>query len=139
MYMLAYVSSATVLFTDKELVELLEISRKNNALRGITGMLLYKDGNFMQFLEGPKQQVLQLVEKIKNDPRHRGIIVLLQEEHEQREFDGWAMAFKKLDSETALEVPGYSPFLDLPLTSEDFISHPSKSLQLLFSFKNSMR
>lgn len=139
MYMLVYVSSATKLFSDEELHELLSISRKNNSARDITGLLLYKDGNFMQFLEGPKEQVVALVEKIKHDRRHGGIIVMLQEEHERREFEDWSMAFRKLDSDTAAEVPGYSPFLDLPLTSEDFLLHPTKSLQLLFSFKASMR
>jgi hypothetical protein len=139
MFMLVYVSSAVELFSEQELTALLDESRKNNSKLDITGMLLYKDGNFMQFLEGPKEAVLALVEKIKLDPRHRGMIVLLHEEHANREFEQWAMGFKKLGAEAFLEVPGYSDFLDLPLTSEQFLLNPSKSLKLLLNFKKVMR
>jgi hypothetical protein len=139
MFFLVYVSSAVTLFPEKELIDLLEISRCNNRALGVTGMLLYKDGNFMQFLEGPKENVLSLMEKIKKDPRHRGVITLMQQEHEEREFPEWAMGFKKMDSGTLPKIPGYSDFLDLPLTSEQFLLQPTKSLRLLLNFKNIMR
>lgn len=140
MYLLVYVSSAVNLFSEQELADLLEKSRCNNQVVDITGMLLYKDGNFMQFLEGPKEKVLELVQKIKGDPRHRGLIVLLQEEQEGREFNEWAMAFKKLEGKEAnFDVAGYSEFLDLPLTSEQFLLNPSKALKLLLNFKKIVR
>lgn len=47
---LIYTSSAVELFREDELVELLKTSRDNNRRRGITGMLLYNDGNFLQVL-----------------------------------------------------------------------------------------
>ena len=139
MYMIVYVSSAVELFSEQELMTLLEKSRKNNSTLDITGMLLYKDGNFMQFLEGPKEAVLALIATIKLDARHRGIIILLHEDHAEREFKEWSMGFKKLDSNASLEVPGYSDLLELPLTSEQFLLNPSKALKLLLSFKNVMR
>ena len=58
----------------------------------------------------------------------------LNEEDVQAEFNEWAMGFKKLNSNTALEVPGYSEFLDLSLTSERFQLEPSNSLFHLSSF-----
>jgi hypothetical protein len=139
MYRLIYVSSAVQLCSEKELEDLLTTSRKNNSAVGLTGMLLYKNGNFMQCIEGPKEAVCALETKIRSDPRHRGMIVLLREENAQPEFNEWAMGFKRLDSNSALEFPGYSDFLDLPLTSEEFQMHPSKSLKLLLSFKRDMR
>ena len=139
MYRLVYISSAVEPFSEQELEDLLIKNRQNNSAVGITGMLLYKDGNFMQCLEGPKKAVCTLQAKIQSDRRHRGMIVLLREEHVQREFKDWTMGFKKLDSNTALDVPGYSDFLDLPLTSEQFLLNPSKSLQLLLCFKKVMR
>ena len=33
----------------------------------------------------------------------------------------------------------YNDVFNLPLTSEEFLLHPSKSLQLLLSFKSTMR
>lgn len=139
MYLLVYASSATNLFSEEELNQLLEKARKNNHILDITGMLLYKDGNFMQLLEGPKEAVQSLVAKIKLDPRHRGFLALFQEERAEREFSQWEMGFQKLDAQTALEVPGYSDFLDLPLNSEEFFQSPSKALKLLLNFKKMMR
>jgi hypothetical protein len=139
MFFLVYVSSAVRLLVEKELLDLLEKSRKNNQAFGITGMLLYKEGNFMQFLEGPREKVMALMEKIRKDPRHRGVITLLQQEHMEREFPEWSMGFKKVESDSLPQLPGYSDFLDLPLTSEQFLMNPSKSLRLLLNFKNILR
>jgi hypothetical protein len=139
MYMAVYVSSAVELFSEQQLEALLETSRENNRKLDITGMLLYKGGNFMQLLEGPKDAVTGLLAKIHSDSRHRGMIMLLQEDHAEHEFKDWAMGFKRLDSAAALESPGYSDFLDLPLTSEQFLLNPSKSLKLLLSFKKVVR
>ncbi len=52
MFFLVYVSSAVVPFTPAALVDLLATSHKNNSKSAVSGMLLYKDGNFMQALEG---------------------------------------------------------------------------------------
>ena len=138
-FFLIYVSSATHLFTEAELRDLLEVSRRNNSALGVTGMLLYKDGNFMQFLEGEKEKVLTLSARIEKDPRHKGMITLLQQDNAEREFPEWSMGYKKLGKEKLPEAPGYSDFLDLPLTSETLLGDPSKSLKLLLNFKNMMR
>jgi hypothetical protein len=134
-YRLIYVSSAVRLFSEAELENLLTESRQGNNSVGITGLLLYKDGNFMQCLEGSKDAVGTLMDKISRDPRHRGVIVLLGE-YAQPEFSAWSKGFKKLDPSTAIEVPGYSEFLNLPLTSEQFRLHPSSSVKMLLSFKS---
>ena len=139
MFFTVYVSSAVQLFTETELTQLLETSRCNNAEAGITGMLLYKDGNFMQFLEGPKDNVCALLDQIRHDPRHKGMMLLLQQEHPDREFSEWSMGFKMLGRDKLPEIPGYSDFLDLPLTSEQFLLNPSRTLRLLLSFRESIR
>jgi Sensors of blue-light using FAD len=136
---MVYVSSAVKLFSERQLKDLLKQSRQNNSLSGLTGMLLYKDGNFMQCLEGSKEAVCTLEAKIKSDPRHQGMAVLLQEDHVESAFDEWAMGFKRLDPRTALEFPGYSDFLNLPLIDEEFQRHPARSMRLLLSFKRVMR
>lgn len=69
MIYLVYVSSAVKLFSSAELQQLLRGARENNSSRDITGMLLYKDGNFMQVLEGEKEPVLALRDRISRDPR----------------------------------------------------------------------
>jgi hypothetical protein len=138
MYSLVYVSSAVEVFSQQELEALLKKSRMNNCEREITGMLLYKEGNFMQFLEGPKAQVIKLMDIVKADPRHRGLMVLLQEEQPERLFSEWSMGFKKYNKGDKLVIPGHSDFLNLPLTSEEFMANPSRSMQLLLSFKKTV-
>jgi hypothetical protein len=139
MFFVIYSSSAVKPFTEKELLDLLEVSRSHNAELGITGLLLYKDGNFMQFLEGSRENVLSTLGKIKDDPRHRKLITLLQQEHPEREFAGWAMGFKVLESDTLPRIPGYTDFLNLPLTSDQYLLDPSKCLRHLLSFKRMVR
>ncbi len=88
-----YVSSAVRLLSDEELKELLRLSRINNARLGVTGMLLYDRGNFIQMLEGPGVNVDALYERIRADPRHTRITTLLQGPLEKRQFETLAMGF----------------------------------------------
>lgn len=135
MYRLIYVSSARRPFADQELEELLQKSRQNNIASKITGLLLYRDGMFMQILEGSEQSVLTLLAKIKSDSRHHSLKVVIGGQAPRREFSDWSMAFKKLDAETSREVPGYYEFEQLSLISNKFLRHPSKTLGLLLAFK----
>src|ERR1019366_9211818 len=52
LFRLAYVSTASKLFSSAELWEMLKESNARNKEAGVTGMLLYKDGQFMPVLEG---------------------------------------------------------------------------------------
>ena len=63
--------------------------------------MLYKDGNFMQVLEGAKGAVHGLYEKIAADPRHGGEITSQQGFAEGRQFSDWSMGFRNLDSPEA--------------------------------------
>jgi hypothetical protein len=60
MLCLVYVSTATELFSDDALVDLLRHSRTANENAHLTGMLLYSAGNFMQALEGDENRVMSL-------------------------------------------------------------------------------
>src|SRR5687767_6279847 len=108
MFHLVYVSSAINLFNSDELKDLLEISRRNNSALDITGMLLYRDGNFIQALEGDEQAVRALFEKISRDPRHKGIVTLVQGETPEREFPDWSMGFRNLNDPDESKLAGYS-------------------------------
>ena len=138
MISLIYVSSALEPFSKAELLALLEISRRNNALLDVTGMLLYKDGNFMQVIEGEEPAVRKLHTKISHNPRHDGLITLLERPIEQRQFTDWSMGFKDLSDPDLRDVPGYTEFLTAPLTSAEFASNPSRAQKLLLSFKQKM-
>jgi hypothetical protein len=135
MLSLVYVSTVKGGFSAADLVALLEQSREKNARLGITGMLLYKDGNFMQVLEGPDDVVRQLVKTIYADDRHHGVIQLLEWQIEQRQFPDWTMGFKDLNDPALRENPGYSEFMNQPLDSQIFRTEPSKARKLLEIFR----
>lgn len=138
MFFLVYVSSAVRPFSRADLEDLLATSRDNNARAGITGMLLYKEGNFMQVLEGEEGPVRALYDKIGDDPRHRGEIVLRQGFTEERQFPDWSMGFRDLQSPEARAIPGYSEFLNTPLTGREFSEDPTRAQKLLLTFKKTM-
>lgn len=135
-YYHVYVSSAVDLMSSDELLKLLTVSRNNNSQIGITGMLLHKDGNFIQAIEGPEDQVRKLLEKIRKDSRHRGVITLVEGYTDQRQFSEWTMGFYELNSPEAKLIPGYSEFLNVPLTEAEFSADPSRCQLLLMSFRN---
>lgn len=95
--MLVYVSSASPRFADGDLDLILEASRRNNPSCDVTGMLLFADGNFFQVLEGPAEAVQTTFARIGGDPRHNGIIRLLEAPIEARNFPDWTMGFRRLD------------------------------------------
>lgn len=137
-FFLTYVSTATRSLSKADLDELLAQCRKNNSELGITGMLLYKDGNFMQVLEGEEGTVRSLYAKIGDDPRHKGEILLQQGTVEERQFAGWSMGYRDLGSSETRSDPDYSEFLNTPLTGQEFTSKPSRAQKLLLSFKKNM-
>ena len=137
-FFLTYVSTATRELSQDDLNELLAQCRKNNAKLGITGMLLYKDGNFMQVLEGEETAVRSIYAKISGDPRHKGEILLQQGTEEERQFPGWSMGYRNLESQDAGSIPDYSEFLNTPLTGQEFSKTPGRAQKLLLSFKRNM-
>ena len=138
MVSLVYASSAVRLFSDDDLVALLKQSQENNTRLKLSGMLLYKDGNFLQVLEGPEDAVQHLFRAICADDRHRGVLRLLEEQIEQRRFADWAMAFRNLNNPTFQDLPGYSTFMNERLDPETFRVNPSRAQRLLEIFRQNM-
>ncbi len=109
-YQMVYSSAAVRSLSTTALATLLEQARVNNARLGVTGLLLYHQGSFIQALEGPKDVVEELFQKIKRDPRHDTVVELLSRTLEARQFPHWSMGF--LDDDGALEkLPGFSDFM----------------------------
>ncbi len=88
---LMYASRATAALTDADLAPILRTSREHNPAEGITGLLCYSDGIFVQVLEGGRNAVNARYRRIVEDPRHRDVILLGYEEIAEREFPGWTM------------------------------------------------
>lgn len=56
--------------------ELLEQSRRRNTLEDLTGLLVYHEGHFVQWLEGPASHVERVWGAIQRDPRHTDVEAL---------------------------------------------------------------
>lgn len=102
---LTYVSGATIPFSADDLAELLRRAREQNEAMNITGCLLYREGSFMQVIEGPYIAVDQLFQRILQDPRHARILLLQRLELQDREFSGQPLHFLQIAPETCAVAP----------------------------------
>ncbi len=91
-------------------------SRNHNPASGITGILCYGGGIFLQALEGGRQQVSALYGHIQKDERHKDVVLLHYEEIMERRFGGWTMGqvnVAKLNTSVLLkysEKPEFNPY-----------------------------
>jgi hypothetical protein len=66
-------------------------SRQFNPSTGITGILVYGGGIFLQAIEGGREAVNDLYGHIQKDARHKDVVLLHYEEISERRFGGWTM------------------------------------------------
>ena len=111
---LLYASRAVATINQEELVAILRKSKSNNPAIGITGVLCYSEGIFLQALEGGRSAVNQLYNRITADPRHTSVELLCYEEIGERRFAGWSMGQVNLSSLNPALLLKYSerPMLD---------------------------
>jgi hypothetical protein len=88
---LLYVSRRVA--TDKDVREIVAVSRTRNAQLHVTGALVASRSRFVQILEGPRTGVDTLMESIRRDPRHADVDVLLYDDIRERRFPGWSLAY----------------------------------------------
>lgn len=135
MHQVVYVSAASTLFTLSDLLELLTLARDKNLRLGVTGMLLYRDGDFIQLLEGEKSVVQALLATIMADPRHSRPMVIFESEAQSRLFSDWSMGFRNLSDPEVQTMPGFSDFMNVTRLPDRFYRDPNACLALLAMFK----
>lgn len=128
---LIYISNSTHFDNEADLQELLKISRKNNTRLGVTGMLLFHDGTFLQILEGEEQVVKTLYAHIKQNPRHRACRILASLSIQQKEFGQWSMGYQKPEGNLLL---GFSQFMNSYL-DYDPARMESEAYNLMLKFR----
>lgn len=129
---LVYVSFANKKMTEEELVTILDTARTNNKELDVTGMLLYRDGFFIQALEGEQDIVEPLFAKISQDERHKNILTVYQNSIQERSFSDWSMGFNRLEDSDLEELEGFNGMLN----ANFFADKPSRAVSLLESFRN---
>jgi hypothetical protein len=88
---LMYASRAVASVDQEELLAILRKSKANNPATGITGVLCFSEGIFLQVLEGGRAPVNRLYNRIVADSRHSNVELLSYEEIGERRFAGWSM------------------------------------------------
>ncbi len=129
---LVYVSSAVRLLNLGEIEYLLKRARERNKEYGITGVLLYIGGNFMQYLEGPKDNLDIIYKIIGKDNQHTGLILVSRETIESRQFADWSMAYQTKNAEGYVDSTGNGKLIEMILEIPN--DNPSTARIVLHSF-----
>jgi hypothetical protein len=132
MRQLVYSSAAVVPFSEAELTTLLARARANNARLGLSGMLLYDEGSFLQVLEGETGVLSALFDVIGRDKRHHRVTTLLEREVDGRHFGEWHMGFASAKN-LPEHLPGYSEYLRLRGVPAEA---PNAAVRLLAAFRD---
>lgn len=97
-FCLVYTSVSTDKILSEQVDNILQRSQKNNSKNEITGVLICNGGHYMQCLEGTKDNVINLFEKIKKDKRHSDVKTLFEGHTAERVFGDWSMTYKDIHS-----------------------------------------
>lgn len=93
---LVYISSRKVSCSAAEIDKIVASCQKNNAPLDITGLLLYSETRFIQYLEGDARKIVSLYDQIKTDLRHEQVRMISYGPITERAFPSWHMATKEL-------------------------------------------
>jgi hypothetical protein len=98
LYQLVYCSRAAPGIDDVAVAQILETAHRCNPPNGITGLLVFGSGVFFQWLEGPRDNITLLMERLHADSRHDTIVTLSHsEEPRERLFPEWDMELVSAD------------------------------------------
>ncbi|SDU90319.1 Sensors of blue-light using FAD [Microlunatus sagamiharensis] len=117
-YQLAYMSTSTP-WSRPELLELLRVARAKNRSMDVTGVLLHRQGRFVQLLEGGDEEVRALYATIRADHRHRDVTLIWDDHGDTRWFADWWMAVRDLEEDPVTE-PSLTDVLRGPTDASRF-------------------
>lgn len=135
-YQLIYASTASPDTTESDVIAIMQKAYHNNKQRGITGIILYKNGNFMQIIEGEREVVEALYRTISQDPRHMNVMAIMTRSVVEREFSDWSMGIRDLNNFDLSILEAYNPVFEYPLNSQTFVDNGSYALAFIRAFKN---
>jgi hypothetical protein len=115
MLQISYLSRSTAPLSAADLLALLQHCHARNPARGITGMLFYGNGTFLQVIEGEAGTVDELIGRIARDPRHEDVRILGRRTLAEREYADWSMGFERVTDDVLKGIPGLRDF-----TAADF-------------------
>jgi methanogenic corrinoid protein MtbC1 len=91
--------------------QLTEAAQARNSREAITGLMLYDQGCFFQWLEGPRDSLDRVMGSIRNDSRHTDIEIIRCQAARHRAFGSWTM---KLAAQVATAIPSLHDVIEPP-------------------------
>ncbi|ENU36240.1 BLUF domain-containing protein [Acinetobacter parvus] len=118
-FQLCYASTSTSekSYLPLDLREVLNEAHHFNYVNNIHGVLYFADGYFFQCLEGEQAVILELLDKIRQDPRHHQIYIFNPQRISQGHFNDWSMKFVRKNSQVSeffqqhLQQAEFNPYL----------------------------
>ena len=108
LHRVVYMSTAVGVLRADELDRIYLRAKSANTSAGITGLMLFYEGAFLQVLEGPAAGVTSLMERIRRDRRHANLVVLESGEVTHRNFANSPMQFVAARNLSAGEKQAFS-------------------------------
>jgi len=90
-----YRSTAVDGITPSQVDEILDTSRAFNFRENLSGVLLYDESQFLQFLQGPLIPLTRAYSRIKAASQHLSIIEISRGPSKNTYFENWDMGFCK--------------------------------------------
>lgn len=119
---IVYTSKACKDFNKRDLLDLLHDSRAYNTLDNISGVLVHKDGYFLQIIEGELNKMTELLERLVKDSRHTDFKILNDSIVKNRLFSNWAMGCADFNDPSISMIPGILHGFENPNLSNELIN-----------------
>jgi len=137
MFELIYRSLAKGGINTTDITGILNKSRNFNSQNDITGCLLFYNNEFIQILEGDKKKVTELYATIKKDRRHTDVMLLDENEKEERIFTNWSMAYFDLNGADVKEADKLL-FIENFIITANITEKPTHAVKLFWHIAKQM-
>lgn len=132
---LLYLSRSRLDWTPEDLEPLVASARRHNEQDGVTGLLLYGRGHFLQLLEARRQPLVLTFDRIARDSRHTDVRVLLDGPIPNRLFEGWAMGVLNVDTAGQIDRERFDRLVSAFGSTATPAPANARALELLWDFK----
>ena len=130
----SYMSAQSSIMSKKGIEDFLFQVREKNKNLTITGILLLIQGKFVQYIEGPAEEIDKVYDSIRKDSRHTDLVLLDSGHLKKRQFKNWSMAYKEVKNKQIKDIVGNENLNleDIFLGKTDSKNHPV--LEVLYNF-----
>jgi hypothetical protein len=133
---IVYRSRAVSPLSGYELYELVKSAQARNLAESVTGLMLYDESRFYQWLEGPVDSVSRVMNSIMSDRRHTDIEIVSDKPASTRQFGDWTMRLatrgvRSIHSIHNVVVPSSEALAEL-------LDHPDHAPEILEKFSSSL-